>query len=513
MPQFLLRVEGVNLANVIDDTDNISTRRGGGLMVLNAAGQLLETLDLQYRKRLHAVATGASIGLYTFEAVDDADAENVRAVVSNHYRDETLEYTIKSDKNKIESDKTEHLPLRWGTFVVDVVPVGGSAKHAEQMAVTRNRWRQMCEPSLSLSGVWEKADQACELDFVRPAVEVVPMAENTKRPASASVHDRHAYGRHARQKFYRDEIGEEPPLDFVNDLVTLATWTGPEGDRKKTAAPLSSRDKIAVFYVDGNQFGSIGRSMWDKEEPLKAFHDWSEAVRGHHQELLRQLLKRASQDRSWQTNHGAIRLETLLWGGDEIIWVVPAWKGWELVEWFFGQDHRVTVNNETRTLTYGAGLVFCHSNAPIKNIIDLAHYGLGEKAKEAGKSSHRVAYEVLESFDDVTVDLDDHRRQWLPQGYPLEKLVLDPVQLRQSWEPLRQIAGSSDFPMRQLYMLVRAWRKREDFQPYRSRLNDCSARDALDAFRESIGDDVAWLHLLQMLPYIPTIQGGQPAEG
>ena len=136
-------------------------------------------------------------------------------------------------------------------------------------------------------------------------------------------------------------------------------------------------------------------------------------------------------------------------GGDEIIWVVPAWKGWELVEWFFGQDHRVTVNNETRTLTYGAGLVFCPtSNAPSKNIIDLVHYGLGEKGQgePASSSGHRVAYEVLESFDDVTVDLDDHRRQWLPQGYPLEKLVLDPVQLRQSWEPLRQIAGSSEFP-------------------------------------------------------------------
>ena len=30
MPQFLLRVEGVNLANVIDDTDNISMRPAAG---------------------------------------------------------------------------------------------------------------------------------------------------------------------------------------------------------------------------------------------------------------------------------------------------------------------------------------------------------------------------------------------------------------------------------------------------------------------------------------------------
>ena len=228
--------------------------------------------------------------------------------------------------------------------------------------------------------------------------------------------------------------------------------------------------------------------MWEKKDPLTAFHCcWSEAVREHHRKLLRGLLERAGQDRSWQ-NHDAIRLETLLWGGDEILWVVPAWKGWELVEWFFGQPHQVKVNSETLDLTYGAGLVFCHSNAPIKNIIDLAHDHLGDKAKKAGESSsHRVAYEVLESFDDVTVELDDHRRQWLPKGYLLEKLVLDPVKLRQSWESLRQIAGSPDFPMRQLYMLVRAWRKGEDFQPHQSRLTDCSARGAGRVFaRQSV---------------------------
>ena len=74
-----------------------------------------------------------------------------------------------------------------------------------------------------------------------------------------------------------------------------------------------------------------------------------------------------------------------------------------------------------------AGLVFCHRNAPIKNIINLAHQ-LGDLAKKAtGSAQHRIAYEVLESFDDVTGDLEAHRLRWLPKGEPAEKLLLDPT--------------------------------------------------------------------------------------
>ena len=72
---------------------------------------------------------------------------------------------------------------------------------------------------------------------------------------------------------------------------------------------------------------------------------------------------------------------------------------------------------------------------------------------------------MLESFDDVPVDLAVHGRRWLPKGHPVEKLVLNPAKLPATfWESLRQIAGSTDFPMRQLYMLVKAWRKQKPFQ-------------------------------------------------
>ena len=505
MSLYLLRVEGVNLVNVIDDTDDLSTRRGGGLMILNAAAQLPETLQKETRDRLRPVATGASIGLFSFEAADENDAEAIRAAVESHFGTGTLEYPE-------TPTVTGHLPLKHGTFVVDVEPMGQSPAEANQMVLARNRWRQMRSPSLSLDGLWsEEATEACEFDFVRPGSRTVNVVGEVKK-ASTSVSERRTYGRGARQKFYEQELGSPErgrEYSFVDDFEALADprELGPEH------APPDTHDKLAVFYVDGNQFGEIGRKMWASKDPVAAFRDWSEKLRKHHRWLLSELLARASADDSWKYDKGRLRLETLLWGGDEILWVVPAWKGWELARWFFGLKHEVTVLEQKRTLTYSAGLVFCHRNAPIKNIKELAHR-LGDLAKHAKVASpHLLAYEVLESFDDVPGELDVHRRRWLPKGHPVEKLVLNPAAPETFWESLRQIAASTDFPMRQLYMLVKAWREQKPFESHKKRLDDCGAGAALTAIHQWVNDDAAWLHLLQMLPFIPTASPSPPAGG
>ena len=59
MPEFILRVEGVNLSNVIDDTNQLSVRRGGGLMILNVARELKGLLPAEVSNKLTDIATGA----------------------------------------------------------------------------------------------------------------------------------------------------------------------------------------------------------------------------------------------------------------------------------------------------------------------------------------------------------------------------------------------------------------------------------------------------------------------
>lgn len=503
MPQYLLRVEAVNLGAVIDDTDDLSTRRGSGLMLLYAVRQLLETLSPpELRTRLHSVATGASVGLFTFEAADDGDAGKVAKAVRTHFLDGKLKYALGDGEIK-------DVPLSYATFVVDVVPVGDSPDQAVAEAIAANRGRQLQQPTVSLAGLWDTqgATGECWQSCTRPAVPglYLPRDRNLPkdldRPVSQSVSDRHIYGRNQRQKFYHG-IYENRDLNFSDSFQELSPH--------KTQ-PMA--EKLAVFYADGNRFGDITREKLKKG--FDVYSAWSRALQEHHEQLLRVLLDRAEIDPDWKTSEGAIRLETLLWGGDEIIWVVPGWKGWELVEWFFSQEHQV----QGESLTYAAGLVFCGYKTPIHNIVRLAHR-LGDAAKAVAKgaesAAHRLAYEVLESFDDVTGDLDAHRTRFLPKGYPVGALVIDPKQPPEVWNALRAIDATPDFPIRQLYMLTKAWRKGENIrdkdQPNRERLMASGVKEELETVLNAFGQEAGWLHLLAILPYLPVTEPKNRAD-
>ncbi|MCL0149207.1 hypothetical protein, partial [Klebsiella pneumoniae] len=95
------------------------------------------------------------------------------------------------------------------------------------------------------------------------------------------------------------------------------------------------------------------------------------------------------------------------------------------------------------------GLVFCGTKTPIHNVVKLARK-LGDKAKDVAKreGGNRLAYEVLESFDDVTSDFNEHRRKWLPPDLKTsdkDPLAFDPTLLKTLRSNLRTIAKSDDF--------------------------------------------------------------------
>jgi hypothetical protein len=293
-------------------------------------------------------------------------------------------------------------------------------------------------------------------------------------------------------------------LAFTDDLKKLSGL--PNDSDAKFPVPDNLIDKLAVFYVDGNGFGERGRDIF-QQAGVSGFREWSTALRNHHRELLKGLITLTDTDPSWR-NGNEIRLETLLWGGDEILWVVPAWKGWEVAKWFFEQKHCVNVQGTDQLLTCGCGLVFCHAKAPIKNIAALAHR-LGDIAKQtrSGKNVHCLAYEVLESYDDISGDLEGHRGRFLPASANVAELVINPTHLVEHWKTLAKIATLSEFPMRQLYMLTKQWRAGEDFKKQVDRLQAACKKDVAntidtDALLNSFGDPHAWLHLLQMLPYL-----------
>ncbi|MCA8996356.1 MAG: hypothetical protein KDA80_05220, partial [Planctomycetaceae bacterium] len=428
-------------------------------------------------------------------------------------------------------EKSEsNLPLRHGTFVVDIVRVSDvpNVQQAEQLATAANRWRQLQQPTLSLKGLWDHGTEPCALDRTRVASTICDLPERPSAPVSETCRDRREYGRGARQRFYQRELENEATTDpefakilahlqFTDNLKQLSERPNSPNSDEDDDSKLSDNvvDKLAIFYVDGNKFGQKGREIFGTHG-ADGFREWSQALRRHHQSLLKGLLKMADQSPERWKNGDEIRLETLLWGGDEILWVVPAWLGWDVARWFFSQPHQVQVQDHTFDLTYGCGLVFCHMKAPIKNTSALAHR-LGDAAKQARPGEHSLAYEVLESFDDISGDLDEHRRRFLPVGECLSSLVIDPTVLQSHWSTLTGLTTCSDFPMRQLYMLCSAWRKSASYDvdnahAMRLRAACRSAGVDIDSVIDAFGDPVAWLHLLQMLPYLPT-GDAQTAEG
>jgi len=169
--------------------------------------------------------------------------------------------------------------------------------------------------------------------------------------------------------------------------------------------------KMAVIYADGNGFGGIKRGVLDDH---KALHDFDTRVQTLHKVFLRDLVESARNDEDFH-NDKDFRLEVLLWGGDELMLVTPAWKGMETLQRFFETVEAETPANDLAeaarqpTLTYAAGLVFCSANTPIAEIVRTAKQ-LAEAVKGVEHSKNRFDYLVLESVDYPTQGIEQFRR-------------------------------------------------------------------------------------------------------
>lgn len=379
----LLRVEGVNQAAFIWDTQDLSTIRGGALLLLDVAQQIIQILQ-ECGCSCEPLIEGASIGLFRVQS-DSLSAEDIR--------------------NRVDSGLAQW--LAHATFVVDTLPTNHPSPTDHATLLAQNRWRQMQAPSVvypAIAGLGNES-RVCDIDKVRPAAHEAPGPKVDKRWLSSATHMRRDYGRHEKQSFYAREMSRTGPLP--PDLQNLQyTWDF-DGLCGNSAKWGNLQDKMAIIYLDGNQFMSTAAQCASEAE----LAEFSKGVRTEQARILRALIQeKILTDPDWK-NGDRVRLETLLWGGDEIIWVVPAWKGWETLRFFFEQCQANATPewspNRTR-LTYSAGLVFCHKKTPIYTTTRLAS-ALVAQAKQYGRTEgqatdpgpNRLLYQALESFDHV----------------------------------------------------------------------------------------------------------------
>lgn len=401
-PQYILSMAGVNLAAVLDDTSDLSTIRGGGLLLLDAVKQVEKQLETWAPGAL-TVSKGASSGLFLLPECTASDAESLTGKVRLFLR--------------------EHPQLRHFTFAVDMAPMPSEKdfRHAKETVLAKNHWRQMQAPSLAIPQPTGLGP--CFETGIRPAEPSKNQKRKSGRILSESFRQRRLFGVTQKQKFYKQWTDLPKLPGFAKDFAGIA---------KDAPVGLGGLEaKMAVVYMDGNSFGDIERSANTPGELQKFDTD----LRNLRKEFLTTLLRDLSgkrNDDSWY-RHKRLRFETLLWGGDEMMFVMPAWQGWWFLQNFFevSKDWKYTdEQGKVTALHHAAGLVFCHHKAPIARIRKLAH-DLADHVKDLlgphKKATSGMAYLVLESYDSLGSSLesflgetllqfngqDKHKQWWL----------------------------------------------------------------------------------------------------
>jgi hypothetical protein len=428
MPHYLLRMEAVNFDWSCYDTQDISTIRGGSFL-LRDAHELLKTALKEAMNGGEPLIVEASQAVFTFEASDDREAKRIR--------------------RNVELALTRHERLRHATFVVDVVGDGQNGDDPGPLHRLRahNRWRQFQQPTLAVPDAvtaeqiqeaqakYQGAERKlprnlptpgkfCDTDFVRPALHISPTGTDASW-CSESVFRRREYGKSKKREFYSKEAGAAAnELEFTNDLNQLTSRR--VGDHSNNKDPLDHLDnKLALIYLDGNKQSEMAATYG--KDRMKCFR---ERILKWQREFLVSLLGEmtslgssaqgpcaAGNDWFWhEDGQERARVEVLLWGGDDIVLAVPAWQGWKTVRLFF--EHVTGANGKEpwkfgdEKLTYAAGMVFCHHNAPIQRMRNLSEELLVLCKKEQtpqGLYQNLLAYEVLESFDVSGGDLEQWR--------------------------------------------------------------------------------------------------------
>lgn len=313
--------------------------------------------------------------------------------------------SAQKNKDHIVDFLNNHQQYKHFSFVVNVVPLlrdtagKDNFKQTVEAVIAKNRFAQFQQPTLTchdIPGV-DKTGQPCAWDNIRPARQgdIVTRKQGKVRAlVSTFANIRHNEGRKEKKEFINREIGKR--YEYTWNLQTLSHH--PDFSR--------CNGKIAVLYFDGNSFGKIQKSCTSKKE-LKRFDN---EIQSKRREFLRQLAEDANRDKDFctvdqqlgQRIENAIRLEVLLWGGDEIMLVVPAWKGMEVLQKFYSISKKWQFTDgkgEIHHLSHAGGLVFCHHKTPLDRIQTLAKEMADHIKGHHSKQINLYHYLVLESVD------------------------------------------------------------------------------------------------------------------
>ncbi len=503
--EFLLRIEATNLNRFVWDTADLSTIRGSSLALLqwpHLVAKLLSERGLDSE----VITVGGSAMTIVLPKISGDDPS------------ETVRQHLAESLKRLRTDELFGL-VTYAGAAVEIHGAGGYS-NAMQLVLSSIRLQQSSEADMLFPAENTDADTTsfCALNRLLPSTEKVVNGSRV----SPSVATRRKKGLQEKRELVR--ILTDTETETTADFGEMTT--GCEFARRSDTCGKNLNGFMAVIVLDGNGFGDIEQ----QQSTSKEHHSkWDYGLRTARKQFLSQLVAHASENPDRWKNSDRLRFETLLWGGDEQVWVVPAWVALELIEFFY----RATTKDawkglsKGRRITHCGGVVLCHHKAPIRDAVELAHRLLetAKRCRTTLAEQNCFCYQILESFDHLGESFDLIRRQQRPVGMLEVDTVLDHGALLQlirfredaeSWLPatrrqriqralfsrdwlqysgelerLIEVAREKESVIRAISDAVQKWHRLH--QPSKTHLTDHGVLPQAQSF---------WYHALELWDYI-----------
>ncbi|SFR47883.1 hypothetical protein [Litoreibacter janthinus] len=380
-----LYFEGVNHAETLYDTDDISTIRGSSIQ-LEDLGPKMKAACAPLNPQL--LSFGASKALLYIDAPRTA-----------------LE---QAGQDAVQRAEWQPFSITWG--------IGDS--DAQAIAAARIRQFQSWTfppPDPAAAAVQDALDQT------RPATILDIHGSGEKRMLSPATSARRENGKKNRRNLFTDAQKFAPPQSF-EDITA-----DPPPD-----IPQMVRGKLAVIYADGAGGGKLRKAVGDDLLFSKDIAKHRAALAAAVESWM---LARGPYGCRTQNGKTVPRFDTLLWGGDDMTFILPAWLALPFIGFFFEQIENWTFMTKTQGeqhLRHRLSCVIAGQKTPIRQFRTLARNGdslLKRAVKNTLDDAPQSAFSI-DIFESSALPFDGllaYRRQlYSPTYEPKDDFFLPP---------------------------------------------------------------------------------------
>lgn len=396
----VLRLEGGNFASTLYDTNNLSVIRGASLK-LGEIGQIgQDALKNVGIEKFEQIYSGASQAAFTFDGTEE---QAVRAV--------------KEARNALGEGMWQHLSVS--------VAFGDSLEQAEARS-RASQFRSWTIPACH-NGRAEIPDR---FDKVRGATVKVNKGENQVW-VSESVKARLEHGRDHRSQFFSSRLGNTLPrnIHFCESFQDIIKGT-PKN------IPNTIHNKLALVHLDGDNFGTIAREV--------GLAPFNKVVIQKLDEVLKALVEHACklEEEEFLDDDPFLRLEMLVWGGDDITLVMPAWRLLGFMETFYNAIRGWNIDGHS--LSFTGGSIIAHYKSPVRQLVKLA-----SEAVDASKTAGARGCFTIDIFESAALPedgLEKHRHRVFTGGVTTDMIAFPGDEAHTLRERLNEWQTKDDLP-------------------------------------------------------------------